>query len=51
MKVGSTKAQPWLIDAGSTSSVIDPDVVERAHLKPTGAAPRPRPCSVVTVPE
>ena len=52
VKVGSTKARPWLIDTGSTSSVIDPDVVARAHLKPTGAAHQTETyCSVVTVPE
>jgi predicted aspartyl protease len=52
VKVGSTKARPWLIDTGSTSSVIDPDVVERAHLKPTGAAHQTETyCSVVNVPE
>jgi predicted aspartyl protease len=52
VKVGSTKPRPWLIDTGSTSSVIDPDVVERAHLKPTGAAHQTETyCSVVNVPE
>jgi predicted aspartyl protease len=52
VKVGSTKPQPWLIDTGSTSSVIDPDIVERAHLKPTGAAHQTETyCSVVNVPE
>jgi predicted aspartyl protease len=52
VKVGSTKPRPWLIDTGSTSSVIDPDIVERAHLKPTGAAHQTLTyCSEVTVPE
>jgi hypothetical protein len=52
VKVGSTKARPWLIDTGSTTSVIDPDVVERARLTPTGVAHQTETyCSVVTVPE
>ena len=52
VKVGSTKPRPWLIDTGSTSSVIDPEVVERAHLKPTGVAHQTETyCSVVNVPE
>ena len=52
VKVGSTKPRPWLIDTGSTSSVIDPNVVRRAHLKPTGAAHQTETyCSVVNVPE
>jgi hypothetical protein len=50
--VGSTKARPWLIDTGSSSSVIDPDIVKRAKLKATGTAQRGVTyCSIITVPE
>jgi predicted aspartyl protease len=50
--VGSTKPRPWLIDTGSSASVIDPDIVKRAQLKATGTAQQTVTyCSVATVPE
>jgi hypothetical protein len=50
--VGSTKPRPWLIDTGSSSSVIDPDIVKRAKLKATGTAQKGVTyCSIITVPE
>ena len=52
VRVGSTKPRPWLVDTGSAVSVIDPGVVKRADLRPTGAAHRTRTyCSIVTVPD
>jgi Aspartyl protease len=50
--VGSTKPRPWLIDTGSSSSVIDPDVVKRAKLKATGTVQQGVTyCSIIEVPE
>jgi predicted aspartyl protease len=50
--VGSTKPRPWLIDTGSTASVIDPETVRRAGLKATGRVQQTVTyCSVVNVPE
>jgi hypothetical protein len=50
--VGSTKPQLWLIDTGSSSSEIEPEVVKRAGLRATGTAQRSHTyCSIVTVPE
>lgn len=52
VKVGSTKAQPWLVDTGSTSSEVEPGVVKSAGLKATGAVRHAITyCSVITVPE
>jgi hypothetical protein len=52
VRVGSTKPRPWLIDTGTSSSVIDPDIVKRAKLKATGTAQQGVTyCSVITVPE
>jgi predicted aspartyl protease len=52
VKVGSTKPQPWLVDTGSSSSVIEPQVVSRAGLRSTGIEVEVRTyCSIVKVPE
>jgi predicted aspartyl protease len=50
--VGSTKPRPWLIDTGSSASLIEPQIVKRAGLKATGTAQESHTyCSIVTVPE
>jgi Aspartyl protease len=52
VKVGSTKPQPWLVDTGSATSVIEPRVVRAAGLRATGIEPKARTyCSIVTAPE
>jgi Aspartyl protease len=52
VKVGSTKARPWLIDTGTSASVIDPDIVKRAKLEATGTEQQSVTyCSIITVPE
>jgi predicted aspartyl protease len=52
VRVGSTKPQPWLIDTGSSGSVIEPQIVKRAGLKATGTSQESHTyCSIVTVPE
>ncbi len=52
VKVGSTKPQPWLVDTGSATSLIEPDIVERAGLKATGTVQKARTyCSLTTVAE
>ena len=52
VKVGSTKPQPWLVDTGSATSVIEPRVVRAAGLRATGVEPKARTyCSIVTAPE
>lgn len=52
VRVGSTKPRPWLIDTGSSASVIEPGIVKRARLKATGTAQESHTyCSIVTVPE
>jgi Aspartyl protease len=52
VKVGSTKAQPWLVDTGSATSVIEPRVVRAAGLRATGVEPKARTyCSIVAAPE
>jgi hypothetical protein len=52
VKVGSTKPQPWLVDTGSATSVIEPRVVRGAGLRATGIEPKAVTyCSIVTAPE
>jgi Aspartyl protease len=52
VKVGSTKPEPWLIDTGTASSLLDAKIVKRAGLEPTGTAHESATyCSRVTVPE
>jgi Aspartyl protease len=52
VKVGSTKPQPWLVDTGSATSVIEPRVVSAAGLRATGVEPKARTyCSTVTAHE
>lgn len=52
MGVGSGRAEPWLIDTGSSYTFVDPGLVKRAGWKATGTAQRGNTyCSIITVPE
>jgi predicted aspartyl protease len=52
VKVAGADPSPWLIDTGTSFSLIDSGVVKQAKLRPTGTAQRAITyCSTVTVPE
>jgi predicted aspartyl protease len=52
MGIGSGRAEPWLIDTGSSYTFVDPGLVEKAGWRATGTAQRGNTyCSIITVPE
>jgi hypothetical protein len=52
VKVGSLPAQPWLVDTGSSTTVVSPAAVKKAGLKPTGKVERAgTACKVINVHE
>jgi predicted aspartyl protease len=52
MGIESGRAEPWLIDTGSSYTFVDPRLVERAGWRATGTAQKGNTyCSTITVPE